>query len=568
MATTTSLQTQTVTLLDMLGNGRRFSVPRYQRDYSWKEEQWEDLWTDLMEMEVSRSAHYMGAVVLEEVDDRHLRVIDGQQRLATLSLLALAIIAGLQGMAAAGIESADNNARADELRKRFISERNPATLLQRSKLELNATDDGFYQDYLVPLRDPPVPRALRGSNQFLWQCFNFFRSKVTELVDRGYDGRRLAELLSEIAARSLLFIQVTVKDDVSAFTVFETLNARRLELSSTDLLKNFLFSKLRVDSDADAMQRRWTGIVNLVPAPRLPNFLRYHLMTGPGRIRKGNLFKIMRERVREPMDVFPLMDELSARAHLDAALRDDQSEFWADTPECRPLVRDLRLFASEQATPLLFAVLEKLPSSSWTQVLRIVANCMFRFVVVGRRNTNRLEPVFQAAAVAVMDGSCASPQQVFYALRELYPADAEFKADFSKLRIETDGPRKRLAKYVLGMLERDREAQRIELDTASVEHVLPENPAQEWHDAVPERNWPDLVFRLGNLALLEANLNRAAGNAAYVSKREHYEKSAYGLTRSIATEFPGGWSAETIEQRQAALARRAVHIWREDFPLR
>ena len=107
------LNTRTINYLELIGNGRSYRVPSYQRDYSWSEEEWEDLWNDIMELRPDPAAvHYMGALVVEGSNDREFLIIDGQQRLATLSLFALAVIARLKEMAEAGTDSEANAARA------------------------------------------------------------------------------------------------------------------------------------------------------------------------------------------------------------------------------------------------------------------------------------------------------------------------------------------------------------------------------------------------------------------------------------------------------------------------
>jgi uncharacterized protein with ParB-like and HNH nuclease domain len=79
-------------------------------------------------------------------------------------------------------------------------------------------------------------------------------------------------------ARQLLFILITVDDELNAYTVFETLNARGIELSSTDLLKNYMFSRVKTKSDLQALQRRWKSLIQTVRQERFPEFLRYHLL--------------------------------------------------------------------------------------------------------------------------------------------------------------------------------------------------------------------------------------------------------------------------------------------------
>src|SRR5690606_579215 len=106
--------------------------------------------------------------------DREFAIIDGQQRAATLSLIALAVISRLRDLAAEGIDADYNQQRAGELRRSFIGDRDPASLLERSKLFLNETDDPFFQDYLVQLRAPLNIRRLPKSNRLLWDCYQYF----------------------------------------------------------------------------------------------------------------------------------------------------------------------------------------------------------------------------------------------------------------------------------------------------------------------------------------------------------------------------------------------------------
>ena len=160
MARSNVLNTRTINYLELIGNGKLYRVPPYQRDYSWSEEQWEDLWNDLMDLRKDPDErHYLGALVVEERGDREFLIIDGRQRLATLSVLALAVIARLRTMADGGIDSDANSERAQELRNRFIGEKDPASLTESSRLYLNETDNDFYQEYLVQGQGAAEPEA-------------------------------------------------------------------------------------------------------------------------------------------------------------------------------------------------------------------------------------------------------------------------------------------------------------------------------------------------------------------------------------------------------------------------
>lgn len=563
MAKSNLLKTQDVTFLDLIGNGKKYRVPLFQRDYAWEEEQWEDLWNDIQELLITPgNFHYMGALVVEAVSDREFQIIDGQQRVATLSVLALAVIDRLRNLSSNITTQASNAERASELRKRFIGEKDPASLLESSKLFLNETDDGFYQDYLVQLRPPVNPRGLPKSNRLLWQCFGWFQKRLT---DSGLEGEALARLLSDTVARQLLFILITVEDDISAYTVFETLNARGLELSSTDLLKNYLFSRVATPTDLQALQRRWRHMIGTVKHERFPDFLRYHLLCRFPQIRKQRLFKKVREEVRTSADVFALMDALEQRADLFAAMDDTAHEFWIERPSAKPYVRDLQLFGVRQHMPLVFAAWEKMSPDDFTRVLKLLCMLSVRYTVIGSLNTNELEPVYHRVAKALLDGTIHAPAEVFTQLRSVYVDDDKFIRDFSHKEMDTTGRRKRVLKYLLCQIEGDVSGtpHDWETDQATIEHILPENPSGQWDEFFPPERQKDFIYRLGNLVLLEASINRNCQNSTFEKKRPKYSLSSYKTALDLSDVVE--WIPATLEQRQMRMAHRAAHVWRSDF---
>ena len=568
MAKNILLDTRTANFLELIGNGKIYRVPPYQRDYSWQEEQWEDLWNDIIEMREDRSQrHYMGALVIESISDREFQIIDGQQRLATLALLALAVIKHLLALAEQGIEPDANRERAQSLRHRFIGEKDPTSLIESSKLFLNATDDAFFQDYLIQLKEPRNPRGLPKSNRLLWECFQYFCRKLDETDQRRKTGQSLAALLNETVARQLLFILITVDDDLNAYTVFETLNARGLELSATDLLKNYLFSRVRVQADLEHLQRRWQHLIATIRQERFPDFLRYHLLCQHSKVRKQRLFKIVRDEVRDPEQVFDLMDALEARAELFAALQDDTHEYWIENGECRPYVRELILFGSKQLTPVLFAAWDKYNVHDFARTTKMISRFVFRYTVVSSLNTNALEPISHEIASGILNGSIPGPRQVHEKLKPFHVDDEKFKQDFAVLTINTGGRRRKIAKYILCHLETEQSGRTCDPDTdpATIEHILPENPTTNWAEHFPEENWDEYIYRLGNLTLLEPSLNRQIGNCPYADKLAVYARSQYRMTNTLPDFAPEAWTPQLVEHRQREMANRAAHLWRSDF---
>ena len=562
------LNVRTVNYMELIGNGKLYRVPPYQRDYSWSEEQWEDLWSDVCELLSDRKRqHYLGALVVENENDREFSIIDGQQRLATLSLLALAVIRRLSVLADGNIDPDENAERARELRGRFVGEKDPASLVESSRLHLNHADNDFYQDNLIQLRPPGSPRGLSKSNLLLLNCYEYFCSKIEESDELRNDGMAIASLLSETVARQLFFILIAVDDDLNAYTVFETLNAPGLGLTTTDLLKNYLFSLVKSVPDLEYLQRRWRALVGTVGAARFPDFLRYHLLCSEPKIRKQRLFKLVRDRTKTADDAFALMDELEARGDLFAAILDPNHDYWLDLPpDARSYIRDLGLFGMRQQIPLLFAVRNSFPENEFVRVLKLISAISFRYTIVSRLNANALEPAYHRAAKAVMDGRISTPAEVFDLVRSIYVPDDKMRQDFALLGIDTKRRRK-LAKYILAKLEEDAAGRACDpsTDPGTIEHVLPENPAEVWRETYPSEHWESGIYRLGNLTLLEAPANRKIGNGSYSEKRIAYGGSGYALARQISDMAPEQWSPELVRERQRRLADRAKLIWRSDF---
>lgn len=567
MARTNLLDTRTTSFGDLIGNGRIYRVPPFQRDYSWNEENWEDLWQDILLLHTNPdSSHYMGAIVLQSsnTSDKEFTIIDGQQRLATLSIVAIAIIEKIQNLVERGQQKEANQERQEILRRTYLSDRDPRSLRYSSKILLNENNNDFYQSNLINLRQLRNIRSLSKSNQLLWQAFQYFSTHLEELSDVVQSGEKLTEFLTDTIAQRLLFIQINVEDELNAYTVFETLNARGIELSSTDLLKNYLFSLFQGPDDLQEAQRQWRRIINTVQMERFPEFLRYYLSLKQTRVRRERLFKIVRESVKEGQQAFELLDQLENYGSLFIALGNSNDEFWRDTPEHRSYIYELELFRVKQAYPTLFAAYERFSSENFTRLLKLVCVLSFRYTVVSSLNPNDLEALYNRVAILITNGEITNPKQVFDTLRSVYVSDEKFLQDFSLLSISTKGQKKKLVRYILCKLEADVSNVDVNEDSFSIEHILPESPSSDWRQNFTDIQSEEMVYRIGNLTLLEPHLNRQVGNEIYSIKREVYQQSVYRLTQSILAEE---WTPNTLATRQKTLAQRAVHIWRSDFSL-
>ena len=245
------LQTGTSSYHDLISNGRTFQVPSYQRDYSWEREYWEDLWLDILDLPKEKY-HYMGYVVFQE-DNSKLKtslIIDGQQRFTTLSILCLSAIKLLKEWADNDIDKRNNETRIDKLTEKFLGNFSTSKLTITPKLILNKNNDDFYKSYLLNHRKPPAITRLNPSQKKLWQAYEFFGQSLKQMFT-SQSGEELARFIDDEVSNSLIFTTINVSDDLNAYKVFETLNARGVKLSPADLLKNYLFSKAFESSTAE-----------------------------------------------------------------------------------------------------------------------------------------------------------------------------------------------------------------------------------------------------------------------------------------------------------------------------
>lgn len=571
------LETSSATWGELFSNGKRYTVPAFQRDYAWGEDEWSELWRDLLSLREPDAAHYMGTVVLRVTDGGAREIIDGQQRLATLSIVALALIAAVERLASDGVDVEANQTRARLLRDRLISSRHPASLAEESRLRLNQHDDGFFRSYLVQLHEHPAPARLRGSHQRLWRAYQYFaeRARVDLLAAPGVvggagaraDGAALATFLMDQVADGVQFIVIQVPDEVSAYTVFETLNARGLQLTATDLLKNYVFSLVaRTASDLELMELKWGELIARVGMERFPDFAYHYLVSRDVEARKQRLFAHIRALVRDGRQAFEWLDDMLGAAAWYTALDDPHDEHWTDMPKARQHVRSLVLFRVDQYKPLVLALRGRLRDGSLDveQLLRMCVVVSLRANVLGRVNTADVLRAYQSAVRHVRSAPSITAKQIFEALRSIYVPDDELAQSLATLTLDTHGARKKLVKYLLVGVEEQLSGRAVdwETDPATIEHILPESPDGSWRESFSEVDLERFTMRLGNLTLLEASKNRALGAADMATKAAEYATSRYACTSSIqATE----WAPAAIERRQRELSRTLCERFRLDF---
>jgi hypothetical protein len=565
----TNFKTENNTYRKLIGNGLTYQIPPFQRDYSWTDEEWEDLWSDILGTiaEGGEPAHYMGYLVLQSKDEKSFDVIDGQQRLTTLSLIALSVLKNLTRLIAEGKKPEQNKQRLEQIRNTYIGYLDPVTLLSRSKLTLNRNNDGYFQTYLVPLGHLPV-RGFRASEHSLRKAFEWFEKRIREYAKKHSEdeGKALALLIETMSDR-LFFTVIHVTDELNAYKVFETLNARGVRLSSTDLLKNYLFSVLHKQNEhfneMNILENRWEAIVSKLGAESFPDFLRSHWNSRKSFARQSDLFKTIRGKITDRAAVFELLRGMEEDMDTYLALTSPEASHWDAT--LKQHAQHLRMFRVRQPYSFILAAHRTLPKDQFSTVVRACKVIALRYNVIGNLPTNEQERVYHSATQKLNSGNSVTLLQVLEALQEIYPKDDAFKAYFSEKNIRTtDSRNSRIVRHILCELERQFSGQDndFQSDVFNLEHVLPQNPELGWEQFTDE-DAQAMVYRIGNMALLCKSVNKDMGNASYAVKRPILQSSSFALTKKLGDEN-ADWTPSRIEARQNSLAKLATAVWRID----
>jgi uncharacterized protein with ParB-like and HNH nuclease domain len=555
------LDTKTVNSNEVLGNGKKYVVPLYQRDYSWKEDNWEDLWADILLLSEVNSIHYLGAIVLQSKGNDIFSIIDGQQRLTTITIIALACITKIKELAENNIDKEANEERVRLLNSKFIGDKDPASLTYFSKLNLNENNNNFFQYYILPLRKPPTMRNVKDSDKLLLKAYKFFQEKVSKHFETNPKGEEIAKFLNEIVAKRLVFIQIIVENELRAYTVFETLNSRGVDLTVTDLLKNYLFS-LAVNIDLFPIRYQWNRIVDVVGLDNFPIFLRHYWISKNKFVRQEHLYKNIKAKIQNAEQLCYLLEELEKNAELYVALNNSTDELWCGDKEMRKRIKELEIFQVKQCFPILLIAYDKM-FNYFDKVLKIITVISFRSTVIGGSHSGRLEEVYNSAAIKIANGEVTTPTQLAEEIKELYLSDTDFRNDFATLSLNTR-KNKRLIRYILFELENyiSNNSYDFEEHNATIEHILPENADEEWEEYFAKNILESFIFRVGNYTLLEAAKNREIGNKSYAEKAIIFESSGFAMTKKI--KYPE-WNVYNLQNRQADLAKMAVAIWRVSY---
>lgn len=563
-----------VTLQELWGRSHnRYEVPRYQREYSWTKENVETLWSDLD----SEQDFFLGSVVMKEADNtrNRIEIIDGQQRLLTITILYSAIrdVTSQIGDEASATRIHSNRIfEADDFGVGGQYIINPAPSLR-----------DYFRRSVQCFPNPNFSRPETKEEKRVKSNYDFFVKQIKSVVEtRETQGEKILELnniMEKIKRMKIIWINVT--DEYDAYRIFETVNARGKDLSVADLLKNMIFKEIDVeDSGRDPAKEKWDDIKdNLEPTSfDIAKFVRYHWISSRKRgVTMGKLYRSVKDVVDRTRSWSELLDQL----HSDSKLLLELYTGDISNPNNRNVIveinkslRSISNMGYSQCFILLLSLFRNRNRLSISyEDLKIITskieNFNFLYHKVCKLPANRVEKFYSELAVNIqeIDISEDTPARLTSNLNaihdkfnELHPTKETFTKSFvENIKFVNSTANKRLIRYILKTIdEYHHPRQRSEMtviDSISIEHILPQNPVN-WGLEVDEiKNYVNLI---GNLTLVGQPFNSEAQNFDLERKIGIFRGSSIISTRDLMSEIENDlemvWNEESILDRTRKLA--------------
>jgi hypothetical protein len=537
----------------------RLAVPLNQREYSWEEKQISDLFQDLSgAINDNKPDYFLGTIVLTRAPNGKLEVVDGQQRLATCTVLLAAIRDYFFEL---------NDEMLVQHMEGFLFTIDPMARERLPLLSLNVDDNEFFHHRVVLRpndRFRKKARATKDSHKRIELAATLAANHITDLVKplKGENRISMLNTWSSFIQTSAEIILLTAPDDVNAFVMFETLNDRGLRTTQADLLKNYLFatSNERI-SEAQSKWSTMRGTLESLGDDVTLTYLRHHTISQFGYTTERQVLETIRGRIKNKIRAIDFLGSLAEAAVDYVAIQTPEHAKWNKySPSVRGQIRTLGILPATPLRPLMLAVARSFSTKNTAAAFRMFVAWSVRFLIGGGLRSGAVEKACAERSKDITDGKVSTAQQLATAMISVLPSDSSFEAAFATARVSSA----KLARYYLRALELKRkgmaEPELVPNDDVviNLEHVLPESPTAGWPEFDTE-TIPAYYKRIGNMALMKATDNVIVGNSRFPAKKPHYKASAFLLTQAIATYSK--WGPEAIDDRQRELAALAAKTW-------
>lgn len=544
-------------IYEILNGNKQFLIPVYQRYYSWDIEQCKRLWNDIVEMQKKgKAGHFVGSIVniAEQAMPTGVQkymIIDGQQRMTTLSLLLLA----LRDYAINNPEDTTINARRID---NMLLKNEYESGDERYKLLLTETD----RDILMRLvEEKPIPDDTRSK---LLDNYKFFAGKI---ADKELQPAEVYESIGK-----LQIVNITLDRSVDdAQAIFESLNSTGKELSESDLIRNYVLMGLEPTEQTYVYEHLWRPMELLFVYETqdsvMDRFFRDYLTMKITRIPK-------QDRVYEEFKLYHLNCEFSTIRELCQDLL-TYAKYYTDmvfkrssNPALKSLYEDINDLRMEVSYPFLLKVHNDYAEGIISEddlklIIRLCISYVFRRSICDIP-TNSLNKTFATLKNEIKPDDYVNSIKAFFVMRNDYkefPDDDKFAAAFASRDIYT----MRSRNFILSHLENYGNKAPIIIENYTIEHIMPQNSSlsPEWQQMLGAK-WREVqktyLHTIGNLTLTAYNSEMS--DHPFMVKMDMeggFKESALRLNAYVVKL--NEWNEQTIKERAALLADKAKQIW-------
>ena len=531
-------------------------LPPNQREYSWEEHHVKQLLEDFAKaISDNGKEYFLGTLVTIPRADGVLEVVDGQQRLATTSIVLSAIRDYLLNI---------DNVIVEAIESKYLSGFDMARRIKVPKLRLNVDDNELFAAIVTRAEDrPPLTKA---SHRKLKNAYDMALKQVQNIVSP-HDKKNHSDVLVkwiQFIEHKALAILVRVTDGANAYKMFETLNDRGLKTTQADLIKSFLFEKAA--SRMPEVQTRWSSMRGALEAlgekDQTVEFLRHALIVQCGLVRVSEVYETVQSMAKNEDDAVATATNLENLANSYVAIFHPEHEKWSGYADSvRRSIQVFGLVATKPLRPLMLAVATKFDKKETALAFQFFVSLSVRLTISGGGSSGSLDETAAALSVEIFTGKIKTAGALKKAMIDITPGDERFKEAVAVAKVAQP----KLARYYLRSMEMTAKdmaepyfVPNEDPGTINLEHVLPKKPMDNWPKFTDEE--ADLwVNRLGNQMLMRVSDNSNAKSGGFAAKKSLYSNSPYELTKQIAAF--SDWTTSAIEKRQRALAQLAVKTW-------
>lgn len=531
-----------------------FDIPRNQRRYVWKKENWQDLFEDIVFSINEKKPHFLGSIVLEENKKTegltYYTIIDGQQRITTIILALIAVMKHFH----------ENELTDDFLGTQSYlkpkNNRNQGFVILNSDyhVSLSCLIDG-----IIALTDKKVTIGSFTDNHILSKAkdkcigdtVKFFYYAIAEDIEHADNKtERLIELRSAIL--DMTAVRIVSDSEEDSYTIFEILNARGQELAPHELLKNYIMRYIQPVEQRDVAKSKWDDMENTL-GTAMNKFVKHYAT---------HRFGETKDKYSSPYQAI----QKATRGQEIAALFDDiklKSEYYnriihpisGENGNCSATeARIFNFFKAkkfEQFRPILLSLIHQkelgnLNEKKYEQMLKYIYNFFICYTIIGEEKSNKLEDVvFKYARLIEEEFSDALLQEFASNLKRKIPNYTWFLNAFKNVGwsnhfdLYKGDKNKQRVQIVLEVIEMF-VSQSEHVSDFTIEHMLPDSEKIE-HS------------QIGNLIPLEENLNRRCGTKSLTDKLVIYGESNFRSARNTATRY---------KEKELVLANRTEHLAR------